>query len=268
MKTISIEIYDSKPISMQNEDGYMHATAMCQASGKKINNYIRNAQTKAFLAALSEETRISASQLIIIRKGQSKKFKQGTWVHPLVAINLAQWASPEFAVFVSKLVFDWRGKHNEVPKIEKQEDMTVRSALAFLRKNAPKGFDRPATLSRDQQATALWRMKFSIENAWPRSNFPVKITDYFEQIMRKFGVSGWHEVQEVDFMKLLDFIDNILPRGQKNQIILREHEDKNFLNDVELIEQSLYRGAKSMLNMIRERPVLEPAPNILRFGRN
>ncbi len=32
---------------------------------------------------------------------------QGTWVHPHVAINLGQWASPKFAVLVSKWVFEW-----------------------------------------------------------------------------------------------------------------------------------------------------------------
>jgi hypothetical protein len=38
---------------------------------------------------------------------------QGTWVHPQVAIHLAQWLSPKFAVRVSKWVYDWvsAGKH-------------------------------------------------------------------------------------------------------------------------------------------------------------
>ena len=32
---------------------------------------------------------------------------RGAWVHPRVAINLAQWLSPVFAVRVSKWVFEW-----------------------------------------------------------------------------------------------------------------------------------------------------------------
>ena len=39
---------------------------------------------------------------------------QGTWVHPQVAINLAQWASPKFAVLVSKWVFEWM--NGNIPK--------------------------------------------------------------------------------------------------------------------------------------------------------
>jgi hypothetical protein len=32
---------------------------------------------------------------------------RGTWVHPYVAVHLAQWLSPRFAVQVSKLVYHW-----------------------------------------------------------------------------------------------------------------------------------------------------------------
>jgi hypothetical protein len=32
---------------------------------------------------------------------------QGTWVHPQVAIHLAQWLSPKFAVQVTKWVYEW-----------------------------------------------------------------------------------------------------------------------------------------------------------------
>lgn len=32
---------------------------------------------------------------------------RGTWVHPRVAINLAQWISPQFAVKVTQWVIDW-----------------------------------------------------------------------------------------------------------------------------------------------------------------
>lgn len=38
-------------------------------------------------------------------KGLNKE--RGTYVHPKVAIHLAQWLSPKFAVFVTEVVFDW-----------------------------------------------------------------------------------------------------------------------------------------------------------------
>ena len=87
-------------------DGYINATALCKACGKKLNDYTRLKATTDFLDVLSSETGIPVSALIQIVKGGEPQF-QGTWVHPQVAINLAQWASPKFAVLVSKWVFEW-----------------------------------------------------------------------------------------------------------------------------------------------------------------
>ena len=87
-------------------DGYIDATAMCQAAGKRLNNYLRSDTTKAFVSALEADTRIRATELIQVFRGGTPEL-QGTWVHPQVAINLAQWLSPRFAVRVTSLVLDW-----------------------------------------------------------------------------------------------------------------------------------------------------------------
>jgi hypothetical protein len=88
------------------EDGYVNATAMCHAAGKKMSHYLMLAQTTAFVDELSSDAGIPASELVQAVKGGIPTF-QGTWVHPQVAMNLAQWLSPRFAVLVSKWVFDW-----------------------------------------------------------------------------------------------------------------------------------------------------------------
>ena len=44
---------------------------------------------------------IPISELVIAKRGGSK---QGTFVHPDIAINLGQWLSPKFAVQVSRRV--------------------------------------------------------------------------------------------------------------------------------------------------------------------
>jgi hypothetical protein len=84
------------------KDGMINATMLCKAHGKKLlTNYTRNKETKDYLDELSSDMRISISQLIQVCKGNSSKFQQGTWVHRKVAIHLAQWLSPSFAVQVS-----------------------------------------------------------------------------------------------------------------------------------------------------------------------
>lgn len=47
---------------------------------------------------------IPASQLIDCKKGNSSNFEQGSWIHPDLAVNLAQWISPLFGLRVSRWV--------------------------------------------------------------------------------------------------------------------------------------------------------------------
>jgi hypothetical protein len=93
-------------IDQRAGDGYINATAMCTAAGKKISHYLENKTTLAFLKELGRDAGIPASEIVqSVRGGKSEH--QGTWVHPHVAIHLGQWLSPEFAVKVSKWVYDW-----------------------------------------------------------------------------------------------------------------------------------------------------------------
>lgn len=96
---------DNTLVEQRKVDGYINATAMCQAVGKLFADYRRNSSTVAFLEELSTDMGIPISQLIQSVKGGSEP--QGTWVHPDLAIHLAQWLSPKFAVAVSRWVREW-----------------------------------------------------------------------------------------------------------------------------------------------------------------
>lgn len=78
-------------------------------TGKLWGHYRANSSTEAFLVALSADIGIPISELAQSFKGGDPKF-QGTWVHPQVAIHLAQWLSPKFAVKVSQWVYEWMSK--------------------------------------------------------------------------------------------------------------------------------------------------------------
>lgn len=97
---------DGEVVVLRQKDGYINATAMCKAAGKEFKHYNENKTTKAFMDELSAEVGIPTSELIQTLTGGTPGL-QGTWVHPQVAINLAQWCSPKFAVRVSKWVYDW-----------------------------------------------------------------------------------------------------------------------------------------------------------------
>ncbi len=97
--------YESIQISQRPNDGYLHATAMCKAVGKLFADYRRLDTTKAYLTALSADMGIPITKLINSLKGGNGT--QGTWVHPKVAIHLAQWLSPKFAVWCTNIIHDW-----------------------------------------------------------------------------------------------------------------------------------------------------------------
>jgi len=97
---------DGEIVTLRQRDGYINASAMCKAAGREFKHYNENRQTRAFLTELSAEVGIPTAELIQSLSGGTPTL-QGTWVHPQVAINLAQWLSPKFAVRVSKWVYDW-----------------------------------------------------------------------------------------------------------------------------------------------------------------
>lgn len=100
---------ENEVIPQRAIDGYVNATALCKASGKQMKHYLENTTTKEFVKELSFDVGIPTTELIQIVKGGISHL-QGTWVHPLVAINLGQWLSAKFAVQVSKWILEWSEK--------------------------------------------------------------------------------------------------------------------------------------------------------------
>lgn len=86
-------------------DAYINATAMCKATGKKLDRYLKAKHVREFLGELRADAPNGATDLVQIRKGGEPGL-QGTWVHPEVAIHLAQWCSAKFAVQVSRWVLE------------------------------------------------------------------------------------------------------------------------------------------------------------------
>lgn len=91
-------------IAQRAMDGYINATALCKAVDRQWNHYWDSSNTQAFIEELARDLDVlSASLVQSVRGGRI----QGTWVHPQVAVHLAQWLSPRFAVQVSKWVHEW-----------------------------------------------------------------------------------------------------------------------------------------------------------------
>lgn len=91
--------WNGTAIQRRESDGYVNATAMCQANGKRWTLYQSNDRTQAYIAALSADVGFPTSSLVASIKG-GRPDLQGTWIHPRLAVDLARWISPAFAVWM------------------------------------------------------------------------------------------------------------------------------------------------------------------------
>lgn len=110
-------------VEQRQGDGFINGTAMCVAYGKRITDWLRIDETWKLVAALAKSleiefnyaymrnsvsTRVSETfpDLVSVRRG-SPAVGGGIWIHPDLAIPLAQWCSPEFALLVSRWIQKW-----------------------------------------------------------------------------------------------------------------------------------------------------------------
>jgi len=114
--------YQGEVISLRARDGYTNATAMCRAAGREWSEYRRRKVTEEFFTELALGLGISQAQLTHTELGTpgGDARNQGTWVHPYIAIHLAQWLSPKFAVRVSQWVYEWMSGRPPEEKVWQQ----------------------------------------------------------------------------------------------------------------------------------------------------
>jgi hypothetical protein len=100
----SLKLKDNYQLEYRDIDGYINITNLCKAGGKHFKNWNQNDKTKRFLDVLSSTAGIPTVELL--KQEQGGNGERHTWAHTQVAINIAQWISPEFDVLVSKWVYE------------------------------------------------------------------------------------------------------------------------------------------------------------------
>ncbi len=126
--------YQGELVTLRAGDGYIDATNMCKAAGRTWSDYRRLGATNAFLNELSTALHIPIAELIQSVTGGNGP--QGTWVHPQVAIHLAQWTSPKFAVQVTKWVVDWMTGLDPRDRVWQQYE----DRISLVNNNVPAGY--------------------------------------------------------------------------------------------------------------------------------
>jgi hypothetical protein len=97
--------WNGRLIGRRAADGYVNATAMCKANRRLWADYARQIRTAEYLRALSGSMGIPIDLLMqVIRTGPNDL--RGTWVHPRLAVDLARWISPHFAVWMDGWILE------------------------------------------------------------------------------------------------------------------------------------------------------------------
>ena len=185
----NINEFDNKPINLilnnqiiqfREIDNYINATQLCKAGGKKLNDWIRLDYVKELINVIACEAGIPASQLIDSKKGNSFNFKQGSWIHPDLAIQLAQWISPQFAFQVSK----WVRQLFTTGKVE------INLKIIKEQENIIKDNQRRIKILEDLTLKRHKRTKY------PESNVVYIITDKNNKKDRKFVIGSAIDLTE------------------------------------------------------------------------
>jgi len=95
----TVEISD-----IQIPASYSNASHICKANGKLWADYKRLKSTKAYWEALALDMGIAISRLVIEIEGRPEgdASLQGTWTHPNITMDLAQWVNIEFRIWANK----------------------------------------------------------------------------------------------------------------------------------------------------------------------
>lgn len=103
MSNLILRDWNGKSIR-HREDGFLSATDMCQAGGKLFGHWHSLKTTKEYLEALKLKYYLDLSANPVESNVGGLPETTGTWVDRRVAIRLAQWISPTFALQVDEWV--------------------------------------------------------------------------------------------------------------------------------------------------------------------
>lgn len=93
----AIPFFENIRIQVRDTDGYINATKMCSDVGKSFTSWFQANKTREFLYNLYKEIDTDIDLI--------EEDKKIVHVHPLLAINIAQWLSPLFEIQVSKHMY-------------------------------------------------------------------------------------------------------------------------------------------------------------------
>jgi hypothetical protein len=232
-------ILNNQIIQFREPDNYINATQLCKAGGKKFHDWLRLDTTKNLISVLASEAGIPASLLIDSKKGNSNNFEQGTWIHPDLAIQLAQWLSPKFAIQVSLWIRELFTKGN----------VSINLKILKEKENIIKDCQRRIKILEDLTLKRHSRTKYS------DSNIVYIITDKNNKKERKYIIGS-----TIDLTKRLSTYNK---DSEHEVIYYKGFETEEQMEKAEQMAILKLRKYQELAN--RDRFILPPGENIKLF---
>lgn len=174
--------YNGQTIQKRDSDGYINLTQMCQANGKRIDKWKELKATKAYI----EELQCQSPEKGVLDSGVGGDHS-GTWGHPSLAINLARWISPAFAVWCDAHIFNLMESGSTSLEVDPIEEMKLKIELTKLENQ------------KVQAEYDLIRFRHTVTQTCP------------EPVQQK--VLGYHTVEKVEYRDRVIKDDDVVRDG-------------------------------------------------------
>ena len=208
----------SSMIILMREDGMINATMLCKAHGKKLlADYNRNKQTKEYLEELSVNMGIPIIELFVTTQGKYG----GTWVHRKVAIHLAQWLSPSFAVQVSNWIDELTLVLEEKNKVLESKDKEIKTLIEETKQFQDSLTTKQQNKTNFEQSSDIVEFKLTLKNNTELS-IPVSKDGYIN--VTKLCKAGGKEYKHWKANKESEAVINAIERsvGIPADLIIRD----------------------------------------------
>jgi len=105
----SYGMYGDFKVIIHTESRYINVTKLCKNGGKDLCHWLENKETKKLIDYINEnelpkKSKLEATFLVKGGKGEIYEKIRGTYAHPLIVPQVAQWISVKFALMVSEII--------------------------------------------------------------------------------------------------------------------------------------------------------------------
>jgi hypothetical protein len=111
--SLTVANFEGQFIGFLRKGAYVRLNDVANATGKRLDNWMRLESTKAYVAAFKADRSYNSKEPFkIVKGGDTSDLRyrneaqplQGTWAHPDMVIEFARWCSPAFGLWCNRQI--------------------------------------------------------------------------------------------------------------------------------------------------------------------